>query len=145
MAVVVKNIELWRTEVENKPGTLADALGPLAKAGADLQIVMGYRYPGNEAKAAIEVFPVKGKKSAAAAQAAGMKTPSISTLLVEGDNRMGLGHLIAQGLAGAGINVDFFVAQVIGRKYSAVIGFETPEDARKATMLIKKVTSTKKR
>jgi len=145
MAVVVKNIELWRTEVENKPGTLADALAPLAKAGADLQIVMGYRYPGNEAKAAIEVFPVKGKKFSAAAQAAGMKTTSIPTLLVEGDNRLGLGHLIAQGLAVAGINVGFFVAQVIGRKYSAVIGFETQEDARKATVLIKKATSAKKK
>ncbi len=134
MAVIVKQIELWRTEVENQPGTLADVLAPLAKAGADLQIVMGYRYPGNESKAAIEVFPIKGKRSAAAAQSAGMKPTSIPTLLIEGDNRPGLGHAIAQALAGAGINMGFMMAQVVGRKYSAVAGFETPTDARQAAV-----------
>lgn len=145
MAVVVKNIELWRTEVENRPGTLAGTLEPLAEAGADLQIVMGYRYPGNEAKAAIEVYPVKGKKTASAAQAAGMQSSSIPTLLIEGDNRPGLGHAIAQALADAGINVGFLVAHVIGRKYAAVAGFDTAEDARNAAALIKKATAVKKR
>ena len=145
MAVVVKNIELWRTEVENRPGTLAGTLEPLAEAGADLQIVMGYRYPGNEAKAAIEVYPVKGKKAASAAQAAGMQSSSIPTLLIEGDNRPGLGHAIAQALADAGINVGFLVAHVIGRKYAAVAGFDTAEDARNAAALIKKATAVKKR
>ena len=145
MAVVVKNIELWRTEVENRPGTLAGTLAPLADAGADLQIVMGYRYPGNEAKAAIEVYPVKGKKAASAAQAAGMQSSSIPTLLIEGDNRPGLGHGIAQALADAGINVGFLVAHVIGRKYAAVAGFDTAEDARNAAALIKKATAVKKR
>src|SRR5437879_3595190 len=44
MAVTVKKVTLWRSEVENKTGVLANALEPLAKAGADLQVVMGYRY-----------------------------------------------------------------------------------------------------
>lgn len=144
MAVVVKSIELWRTEVENQPGVLAGALEPLMKAGADLQIVMGYRYPGNRAKAAIEVYPVKGKKGAAAAQAAGMTASGIPTLLIEGDDKPGLGHAIARALAGAGINIGFLVAHVVGRKYSAIAGFETPEDARKAAALIKKVAAGKK-
>jgi len=66
MPLTVKSIKLWRCEVENKVGVLANTLEPLAAAGANPQIVMGYRYPGNELKAAIEVFPVKGKKHAAA-------------------------------------------------------------------------------
>lgn len=77
MAVTVKKIALWRSEVENRPGVLAHTLEPLASAGADLQVIMGYRYPGNESKAAIELYPVSGKKSAAAAQAAGLSSSPI--------------------------------------------------------------------
>ena len=46
MAVTVKKAMLWRKEVDNRPGMLASTLQPLAEAGADLQVVMAYRYPG---------------------------------------------------------------------------------------------------
>jgi hypothetical protein len=138
MPVTVKRIVLWRTEVENKPGALATVTEPLARAGADLRVVMGYRHPTAQNSAAIEVYPIAGKKLAAAASGAGLEASSIPTLLVEGDNKPGLGHAIAQGLAGAGINIAFFMAQTIGRKYAAVVGFETDDDAKKAVPLIKK-------
>jgi len=143
MAVTVRTIELWRREVENRPGTLTSVLAPLAEAGADLQLVMGYRYPGNEAKAAIEVFPIKGKKAAAAAAAAGLQQAAISALLIEADNRVGLGHAISKALADAGINLDFLVAQVIGRKCTALAGFGNAEDSRKAAVLIRKAAARK--
>jgi len=145
MPVTVKRITLWRTEVDNKPGTLASTVEPLAKAGADLKIVMGYRIHGTEGKAAIEVYPVAGKKLVAAAQAAGLSASAIPTLLVEGDDKPGLGYAIAQAAAGAGINFAFFVAQVIGRKYSVVVGFETEDVAKKAVPVIKKATAPRKR
>jgi hypothetical protein len=145
MPVTVKRIALWRGEVENKPGTLAKALEPLAKVGADLQVVMGYRYPGNESKAAIEVFPVTAKKSLAAAAAAGLTALSTPILRVEGENKPGLGHAIAQAIADAGINLGFLVAQVVGKRYSAIIGFETEADTEKASGLIKKATAGKKK
>jgi hypothetical protein len=138
MPVKVKKITLWRKELENRAGTLAGTLEPMAKAGADLQVVMGYCYPGDRSKAAVELFPVASKKTAAAAEAAGLAASGIHALHVEGDNRAGLGHAIAQALAQAGVNLDFLVAQVIGRKYSAVIGFENEADAAKATALLKK-------
>ena len=71
MAVSVKKAILWRREVDNHPGMLADTLQLLSEAGADLQVVMAYRYPGGENKAAIELHPVSGKKSVAAAQQRG--------------------------------------------------------------------------
>jgi hypothetical protein len=145
MAVTVKKVTLWRSEVSNTPGALAAALAPLAEAGADLQVVMGYRYPGNERKAALEMFPVAGKKSIAAAGAAGLSASSIPTLRVEGDNKPGLGHAIARALADAGINLGFFVAQVIGRRYTAVIGFETDADAATAAALIKKASAARRK
>jgi hypothetical protein len=144
MAITVKSIKLWRKELDNKPGKLADTLGPLVAAGADFQVVMGYRYPGNESKAAIELYPVSGKKATAAAETAGLSATEIPCLLVEGDNKPGVGQAIAKAIADAGINMSFLVAQTIGRRYSAVFGFENDADTRKASALIKKVAGKKR-
>ena len=141
MPVTVKQITLWRTEAENRAGVLAQTLKPLAEAGADLHLVMGYRYPGDESKAAIEVYPIAGKKVTAAARASGLSGSATPTLLVEGDNKPGLGHSVAQAIADAGINLSFLVAQVLGKRYSAVLGFETGADAKAAAALIRKATA----
>jgi len=145
MPVTVKHISLWRKEIENQVGTLASTLDPVAKAGANLRVLMGYRYPGNESRAAIELYPVSGRKATAAATEAGLTASSIPTLLVEGDDKPGLGLAIAKAIADAGINMAFFVAQVVGRKYSAVIGFDSDADAKTAADLIKEATGRKKK
>jgi hypothetical protein len=145
MALTVKKITLWRCEVANRPGALANTLDPITKAGADLQVLMGYRFPGNESRAAIELFPVSGKKASSAASAAGLKPSAIPALLVEGDNKPGVAYAIARGLADAGINLDFLVAQAIGRRYVATCGFESEQDATKAAGVIKKAGGTKKK
>ena len=36
MPVTVKNITLWRKEIDNQPGVLAGTLEPFATGGADL-------------------------------------------------------------------------------------------------------------
>jgi len=144
MAVSVQKITLWRCEVPNKPGVLASVLKPLAEAGADLQVLMGYRYPDDKDSAAIEVFPIAGAKVRKAAQEAGLQpSETISCVLVEGDNRPGLGYRIAEAIAQVGINMGFVVAQVVGKRYSAVFGFESPKDARKAMAIIREVTGAK--
>ena len=145
MPVTVKSISLWRREVENQVGSLAHTLEPVTKAGANLHVLMGYRYPGDGTKAAIELYPVAGKKVTAAAPEAGLSASSIPTLLVEGDDKPGLGFAIAQAIAEAGVNMTFFVAQSIGRRFSAVLGFETEADAKTAALLIKKTTASKKK
>ena len=60
MAITVKKALLWRGEIDNRPGTLANALEPLAQAGADLQLVVAYRYPGAD-KGVLELHPVSGR------------------------------------------------------------------------------------
>ena len=102
MPVKVKKITLWRKELENHAGTLSETLEPLAKAGADLQVVMGYCFPGERSRAAVELFPVASKKITAAAQSAGLSSSGIPAVHVEGDNRAGLGHSITRALAYAG-------------------------------------------
>ena len=145
MAVTVKKIALWRKEVQNRAGMLAGALAPLAHAGTNIHVVMAYRYPGHESKGAIELYPVTGKKSATAAREAGFSASNIPALLVEGDNRPGLGYATAQAIANAGINLDFLVAQVVGKKYSAVFGFESDADAAKCAAIIRKAGAAQKK
>lgn len=48
---------------------------------------------------------------------------------------------MADALAAAGINLDFLMALVIGRKYGAVFGFERDADAKKAATIIKKAAA----
>jgi hypothetical protein len=139
MEVTVRNVTIWRKEVVNQPGELAGTLDPLVAAGVNLKVLMGYRLPGEEGKAAIELYPVAGKKATKAATAVGLAASSIPALHVEGDDKPGLMRSIAAALAGAGINICFLVAQVVGRKYTAIWGFESVQEARKAAALIKKV------
>ncbi len=145
MAVSVKSITLWRAEVDNRPGTLAGALGPLAESGASLRVAMAYRFPGNESRGAIELYPVSGRRATAAARRAGLSESGIPTLLVEGDDKPGIGAAIARSLSQAGINVAFFVAQVVGRRYAAVIGFDSQADAKKAAPLLRKAKPTSRK
>jgi hypothetical protein len=138
MSVSVKKIVVWQAHVEDKPGTLRGVLAPLAEASADLQVVMGYHLHGQPGAARIEVAPVTGKKATAAAGKAGFSAAALPVLLVQGDNRPGLGHAITEAIAEAGINITFLVAQVIGEQFSAVIALQDEAAAKQATSLIKK-------
>jgi len=138
MAVTVRKITVWRTEVDNRAGALAELLAALTAARGNLDVVMGYRVPGQHERAVIEVWPVSGKKLSQAAESVGLRPSETKTLLVLGDDRAGLGHAMARALADAGINLVFLVAQVVGRRYSAVFGFESAVDADRAVGLLKK-------
>ncbi len=99
MAVTVKKLGVWRRDLKDKVGALAAVLEPLAQAGSDLQMVVGYS--GQGGKAAVQLFPVKGRKSIAAAREAGLAAASATALMVEGDNKPGLGHAITRAVADA--------------------------------------------
>jgi hypothetical protein len=137
MALTVKRITLWRREVENQPGVLARTLEPLAAAGVDLRLVMGYRFPEATTRAAIELYPVTGRKATAAAQQAGLSEFGLACLFVEGDNRPGLGAAMGRALSDAGVNIVFLVSQVVGRRFTAVFGFDDEQLAATATKAIR--------
>jgi hypothetical protein len=138
MAISVKKITLWRREIDDRPGTLAAVLAPVADAGTSLRVVMGYRHPEPAGQAAVELAPVTGRKATAAARAAGLAPASIGALLVEGDDRPGLGRTLADAIAQAGINLHFLMALVAGRRYAAVFGFGSQAEADRAVPIIKR-------
>jgi hypothetical protein len=145
MAVSIRKLTLWRAQVPHRPGALAELLEPLAAAGADLQIVMGYRIPGQKDRAVIELAPVGTRKLANAAGQSGLAADGAPTLLVEGDNRPGLANRIARALAASDVNIAFLVAQVVGRRYSAVFGFESEADLDKAADRIRAAVTARSR
>jgi predicted amino acid-binding ACT domain protein len=138
MAMTVKEITLWRREIDNQPGVLAQVLDPLADSRVDLTVLMAYRFTGNEARGAVELYPVAGKKATVAARAAGLTPADIPALLVAGVDRPGIGYATTRAIADAGINLAFLVAQVVGAKFSAVYGFDNESDRRRAVNLLRK-------
>ena len=143
MAISVKKITLWRRDISDRPGALAEVLAPLAEAGGTLRVVMGYRYPEPAGKAAVELAPVTGRKVTAAAQAAGLAPAAIGALLVEGDDRPGLGRTLTDAIARSGINLHFLMALVTGRRYAAVFGFGSEAEAERAVPMIKKAAAAR--
>jgi hypothetical protein len=132
MAIRIRKLTLWRTEVPHCPGALAELLDPLSAAGADLQVVMGYRLPGERSRAVVEIAPINSRRPALAAEKSGLVPGGAPTLQVLGDNRPGLANRIARALADSHVNIAFLVAQVVGNRYSAVFGFENEGDLDKA-------------
>ena len=142
MAVTVKKVELWRTEVPNQSGELARVLEPLANAKTNLRVVMGY---GMGDHAVIELFPVAGKAATSAAKSAGLSASPIPCLLAEGDDRAGLGREMASAISAAGVNISFLIAETVWRKFSAVFGFASDADAAKAQKAIRSTAAKRKR
>ena len=141
----VKPVQIWILHGADRKGMLADALAPLVEAGANLQIVMGYRYPGELDRAAVEVFPIDGPTQEAAARKLGFELSDTPCLRVDGEDRKGLGAQMTRALADAGISMAFLVAQTVVKKFTAVIGFLTEDDAGKASKIITSLAKPSKK
>ena len=136
MALTLKEVTLWRRNIANVPGTLAQVLEPMT--GTDLTVVMAYRIPGLESQAVVELYPVTGKRATAKAEASGLVPADLPALLVQGTNRAGIGFDTTTAFAEAGINLAFLVTQVIGTRFSSIYGFDTDADRRKAIQILKR-------
>jgi hypothetical protein len=140
MAVRIKRIRLWRTEVPSRPGALAEALEPLAQGNADLKVVRVRAASASAGRLTIEVYGGEGKHAARVARAAGFSLVPSTTVLLQGDNRPGLAYAVANAVAWAGIGVRDLDAEVVGTRYSAILTFNSEDDVEKAVTVIRKVT-----
>ena len=131
---------LWRGEVDNEPGTFANALEPFARNSTNLQIVVGYSSSKRGGKGTVEIYPVDDDKSKKAATASGLSAASESTcLIVEGEDQPGIIHKIAQAIAKAKINLNFAMCQSVDKKFQAFFGFHSNDDANLAEQIIKEL------
>ena len=136
--LTVRQVTVWRREVENHPGALAGVLAPLAAVGARPGLVMGYRAPGRRTHAVLEVAPVTGRRSVGAAIGSGMQEAPLPSLLAAGDDRDGLVEQISRALGEAGLDLAFLVWQRAGPRFSALLGFDEGTDLKRAATVIRR-------
>jgi hypothetical protein len=145
MSFTVTKVDIWSCKIEDKPGGLAKVLEALGNAGADVDCVIARRDPGQSGSGDVFITPVTGASVRKAAQSVSLSAAkNIGTLKVEGDDAPGLGGRLATAIANAGINLRGVSAAVIGRKFVAYFGFDSPADATKAARALKSVATSKK-
>jgi hypothetical protein len=140
MALKSTKAEVWAVSIDDRSGGVADKLEPLAKAGANFEMVFARRTPENPDKGMLFVTPVKGAKVTRAAREAGMGTPqTIYSVRIEGTDRPGLGGKIARALGNAGISFRGISGIAIGGKFLSYIACDSAKDQAKAIAALKKL------
>jgi hypothetical protein len=145
MSLTVTKVDVWATQIEDKPGGLAKLLGALAGAGANLECLVARRDPSNPGKGVAFLTPVKGADVRKAAMAEGLKpAEKLATLKVEGNDAPGVGSRITSAIAAAGVNLRGVSGAVVGRKFIVYRGFDEKADADKAARALKAFGTTQK-
>ena len=140
MTLRATQVRVWAASMEDRPGGLAEKLGALAKAGANLEFVIGRRAPDKPGTGVVFVTPIEGETQVSAAEAAGFAvTDSLHSVRIEGRDAPGLGARIAGALADAGINLRGISAAAIGDRMVCHLALDTADDAAKAMTVLKSV------
>lgn len=133
MALKIQKVDTWSASLEDQPGGLAAKLEALAKAGVNLEFVIGRRAPDKPGQGVVFVTPIKGPTQVRAAKVVGfMKTESLHTVRVEGADKRGIGATITRTLAAKGLNLRGLSGAAINKKFVAHIALDTNGDAKKA-------------
>lgn len=139
MAYSIRKVDVWASEIDDRPGGLAGKLEALAKAGASLEFIIARRQPDKPGTGVVFLTPVKTAKQKQAASAAGFSTTSsLQSVRIEGPDKPGLGTKMTRALADAGINLRGISAAALGRKSVSYFAFDNAEDAANAIGILRK-------
>ena len=140
MALKATKAQVRAVSIDDRAGGVADKLEPLAKAGANFEMVLARRTPENTGKGMLFVTPVKGAKAMRAAREAGMGSPeTIYSVRIEGADRAGLGAKIVRALGDAGISFRGISGVAIGRKFVSYLACDSAQDQASAIAALKKL------
>jgi len=138
MNVIAEPEEVWAASLEDKPGTLSDKLSALAEVGADLDFIIARRAPDKPGAGVVFVTPLRGDQEIEAAGELGFAaTNRLHSIRLQGQNERGIAGNLTQIVAKAGINLRGFSAAAIGTQFVMHMAFDSAEDARKATAVLK--------
>jgi len=135
MAYEVFKVQEFQKAVADSPGKLAEALGPLAAAGVNLDHLWGWT-EGTSAKIRVALRNPTAKDKKALATAGFTPVPG-SAICIAGPNKVGAGQELGAVLGAAGLSMDSFNACAIGLKACAVAFFKDPQAGPKAAKVIK--------
>jgi hypothetical protein len=137
MDLFVERVDVWAAPIEDQPGALADALGILRDAGADLQFIVARRTPHEPGKGVMFVTPLEGDREIAAAAQVGFNvTHTLHSVRVVGRDRPGVAAELTQKLADASVNLRGFSAAVIGRQFIAYVAVDSLQDANQVIEIL---------
>lgn len=137
MAYSIKRIDVWAGDILNRPGMLARVLEAVSNAGAQLEFMIARKVTDNTSR--VFVAPLKGAKQTRAAADVGMvRADGMHALRIDGPDRPGLGAAVTRAVADAGINLRGASAAAVGKKAVLYLAFQSEEDLKKATTLIRK-------
>lgn len=140
MKLDVKRTEVWAAPIDDRPGGLAEKLGALAGARANLEFIIARRTPEKPGKGVVFVTPLKGLKVLRAAKAAGFqKAKSLHSLRLEGKDQPGIAERMCRALADAGINLRGVSGAVMDGRYVAHLALDTARDAARAVTVLRKM------
>ena len=140
MKLAVSKVNVWAASIKDKPGGLAAKLAALADAGANLEFVIARREASKPGTGVVFVTPVKGAAQIRAAKKAGFKTTdSLHSVRIEGTDKPGLGAMMTDALAAAGVNLRGLSAAAIGRRCIVHLALDSADDAKKAMQVLRKM------
>ena len=140
MTIKASRSDVWMAIIDDRPGGAAEKLEALARAGADLEVVLARRAPEHPGQGVLFAGPIEGAKVVRAAQEAGFRrSDTIHGVRVEGGDKPGLGGRIARSLAETGISFRGMQASVIGRNFISFIALDSADDAAKAVKVLRKL------
>jgi hypothetical protein len=134
MPLQIRRVQVWSSEIPDRPGAAAAKLARLSHAGADLEFLFTRPHPQKPGTSVLFLAPIAGPEQMQAARASDLG-PAIDVVMlcVEGENRAGIGYQIMSNLAVAGINLRGISVSSVGQRFVAYLAFD---DADTATMAI---------
>jgi hypothetical protein len=143
MAFQIRKIQVWSTEIDDRPGAAAAKLELLARAGIDLEFVFTRPHPTRKDLGILFVAPITGPEQTQAARMAGLGPAlDVAMLNLEGENRPGVGYQIMSQLAIAGINLRGLSLSTIGHQFAAYLAFDNADTATAAVQVLASLVGT---
>jgi len=138
----VKKVEVWASDIMNRPGTLARVLEALRNAGAQMEFMIARRV--SEDTSRVFLAPLKGVKQKRAAADVGLvPAKGMHSLRVEGPDRPGLGATLARAFGDQGVNLRGASAAAVGRRAVFYFAFADESDLSKAAGIVRKALRKK--
>lgn len=142
MSYKLSKVEVWASDIVNRPGMLARVLEALTNAGAQLEFMVARRASENTSR--LFLAPLKGVKQKQAATNVGL-VPAVGmhTLCVEGPDRAGLGAEVTRAVADQGLNLRGASAASIAGKATIYLGLATASDLEQAAKAVKRALQSR--
>ena len=136
MSFEIAPIDVWVSEIRNRPGELANILNELDRRGAHLELIVGR--PGDAGSSAVFIAPLMSDDEIATAVRLGFhRSESMHVVRVAGPDAAGLGARVTQIVADAKLNLKAISGAAIQSRSLLYLRFDSPTDSARAVEALK--------